>query len=275
MAKPSFAQQLLITDTICGGLYSSLKLFLGQELKVDMINEFVRRVCIHLPHVNRDNILNSIFPYVGMTLTDRVLLLLARQLAARREILTLGPISLLDTPQRSGWAATEIVKLTETTWNGDDAKRGWFVSLFFLDTDLAGHTLVHKVPEGWLWMVSKKLGFSRNLPHEGEFQLLVGLRLLTYITVSEGKFQFDDWKINNCFKNYNKDMIIRRLRNDLDVDMIIEKRLEKVEDSKFSGMLETLQALYSCPMNDNRDCINCPHTCEASTIRSVHGIATI
>jgi hypothetical protein len=210
-----------------------------------------------------------------MTLTDRVLLLLSRQLAARREVLNLSPIPLLDAPQRSGWAATEIVKLSETTWNGDDTKRGWFVSLFFLDTDLAGHTLVHKLPEAWLWMVSKKLGFGRNLPHEGEFQLLVGLRLLTFITVSEGKFQFDDWKINNCFKNYNKDMIIRRLRNEIDVDMIIEKRLEKVADSEFSKELERLQILYSCPMNDSRDCINCPHTCEASTIRSVHGIATI
>lgn len=176
---------------------------------------------ISLPDPQSGNLFETLLQYAGRRVDDRLKDMISRQLAARMKELEHGPIQMFSDPVISEWVPMEVFRVVECPWR--DNALGCRLKLYCLSGRPAGSFLYKKFPESWMAYFAYRLGFSRRVQYDYNLSHFIGLRFWGYVVsveLSDGKLDFEDWKLDSGMSKHNKTIIAKRTRFDIDPDKL-------------------------------------------------------
>jgi len=158
------------------------------------------------------NIQQTLLLQLRPTITDTWVSFIGRQLAARAEELTVGPIMVFEQFALDEWLTVEISAAEPSVWK--DSKPGFKLSVYILDGRPAGHTLKRNFPASWLVGKAYEMGFSMRRQYDDDATGLVGLRAEVYAVRDKesGEPTFEKWLVPAGIEKWNKEIITKRMR---------------------------------------------------------------
>lgn len=245
-------------NTLYRKLFDRLWRYRLQTLGVDGLRH-IGRACasiigVRAPEVHVED---TVVQYAGTKLTVQVCDVIARQLAARLDDLSVSPLLRSTKIAGAGWHLLEIYELKTQEKFG---KAGVATKLYVLSGQLAGQYLTPWLHENLLsYLAYQALGFTRRTNYDYEPQLLVGLRCWVYLREKEEQTEIVEWAKDAMTDKHNRQILRLRMRFDVDLDSVSEKLAQQ----------------YSCPSEFDHYCADCHElvaACPASPFRAHRGV---
>lgn len=148
--------------------------------------------------VDIDYLNSTLRQYEGKKCTNRWVDIISRQLAARKNELQQGPLSMYVEPCAKEWLAVELYAARRTD-----------LHFYCLTGTPAGHMLTRRVDSAWVTSLSTVAGCGRRIPYHQPSDL-VGCRFWSYCTPAGTTFDMSDWYVDSRMRQSNKQLLQRR-----------------------------------------------------------------
>jgi len=202
---------------LTGDVHSALKL-LPNPVTCESIVRHADTIHDAVDAGTKAAIVDSLLPYCG-EIDDEKRMLIARQLAGRRDELRTGPIMQFYRPTHDQWVPLEVTSVTHAKWRDD--KPGADLRMLGLAFQPAGHLLSKLFPSAFFRFLAYKIGFSRRIQYDDDVRHIVGLRFwlqLKKATDDSPQLEFDQWDMSPWMMRHNKQIIALRTRFEYERD---------------------------------------------------------